>query len=109
MKPKLSVENCAKMKYSCVKTGINGYKQWNLRTRDTLGLIVLPLVERLSISQRVPYRRFHCICTLVLSPSILLCSSLPIKMLAEPEEGMLLATVQVYIPAINPLGVRVWV
>ena len=35
--------------------------QWNLRTRDTLGLIVLSLVERPSLSQRVPYRRFHCI------------------------------------------------
>ena len=49
--------------------------QWNLRTRDTLGLIVSSLVERLSLSmvlqqlsfversslsQRVPYRRFHC-------------------------------------------------
>ena len=59
--------------------------QWNLRTRDTLGLIVLslverlslsrryvytlkiistvlqqvPFVERLSLSQRVPYQRFH--------------------------------------------------
>ena len=30
--------------------------QWNLRTRDTLGLIVL------SLSQRVPYRRFHILC-----------------------------------------------
>ena len=26
--------------------------QWNLRTRDTLGLIVLSLVERLSLSRR---------------------------------------------------------
>ena len=26
-------------------------QQWNLRTRDTLGLIVLSLVERLSISE----------------------------------------------------------
>ena len=34
--------------------------QWNLRTRDTLGLIFLSLVERLSLSQRVPYRRFNC-------------------------------------------------
>ena len=34
--------------------------QWNLRTRDTLGLIVLSLVESLSLSQRVPYWRFHC-------------------------------------------------
>ena len=44
---------------------------WNLRTRDTLGLIVLSLVERLSLmvpqqfversslSQRVPYQKFH--------------------------------------------------
>ena len=28
------------------------YIQWNLRTRDTLGLIVLSLVERLSLSRR---------------------------------------------------------
>ena len=34
--------------------------QWNLRTRDTLGLIVLSLVERPPLSQKVPYRRFHC-------------------------------------------------
>ena len=27
-------------------------RQWNLRTRDTLGLIVLSLVERLSLSRR---------------------------------------------------------
>ena len=26
--------------------------QWNLRTRDTLGLIILSLIERLSLSQR---------------------------------------------------------
>ena len=26
--------------------------QWNLRTRDTLGLIVLSLVERLSLCRR---------------------------------------------------------
>ena len=26
--------------------------QWNLRTRDTLGLLVLSLVERLSLSRR---------------------------------------------------------
>ena len=32
------------------------YIQWNLRTR----LIVLSLVERLSLSERVPYRSFHC-------------------------------------------------
>ena len=25
-----------------------------------MGLIILSLVERLSLSQRVPYRRFHC-------------------------------------------------
>ena len=35
--------------------------QWNLRTKDTLGLIVLSIVERLSLSRRVPYRRFHCL------------------------------------------------
>ena len=29
-------------------------------TGDTLGPIVLSLVERLSLSERVPYRRFHC-------------------------------------------------
>ena len=28
--------------------------------KDILGLIVLSLVERSSLSQRVPYRRFHC-------------------------------------------------
>ena len=65
--------------------------QWNLRTRDTLGLTVLFLEERLSLSlggkiihqsismvpkqvsfversspsQRVPYRRFHCILCVV--------------------------------------------
>ena len=27
--------------------------QWNLRTKDTLGLIVLSLVERLSLSRRL--------------------------------------------------------
>ena len=31
--------------------------QRNLRTRDTLGLIVLSLVERLSLFRRVPYQR----------------------------------------------------
>ena len=30
----------------------HNYIQWNLRTRDTLGLIVLSLVERLSLSRR---------------------------------------------------------
>ena len=40
------------------KTCSSLYIQWNIRKRDTLGLIVLSLVERLSLSQRVPY---HCI------------------------------------------------
>ena len=40
---------------------------------NTLGLIILSLVERLSLSQRVPYRRFHCKLTLSLSLSLLLC------------------------------------
>ena len=30
--------------------------KWNLRTKDTLGLIVLSLVERLSLSQRLIIR-----------------------------------------------------
>ena len=35
--------------------------QWNLRTRDTFGVIVLSFVERLSLSRRVFYQSFHCI------------------------------------------------
>ena len=34
--------------------------QRNFRTRDTLEPMVLSFVERSSLSQRVPYRRFHC-------------------------------------------------
>ena len=33
---------------------------YNLRTRDTMGPTNFSLVERPSLSQRVPYRRFHC-------------------------------------------------
>ena len=47
-------------KLTCVNNDIDQL-QWNLQTRDTLRLIVLSFVERLSLSQRVPYRRFHCI------------------------------------------------
>ena len=32
-------------------TGASTTEQWNLRTRDTLGLIVLSIVERLSLSR----------------------------------------------------------
>ena len=31
-----------------------------LYTKVSMGLKQVPLVERLSLSQRVPYRRFHC-------------------------------------------------
>ena len=31
---------------------LHTYIQWNLRKRDTLGLIILSLVERLSLSQK---------------------------------------------------------
>ena len=46
----LSIERSAEgsVHVCCSASGV----QWNLRTRDTLGLVVLSLVERLSLSRR---------------------------------------------------------
>ena len=62
--------------------------QWNLRKWDTLGLIVLSLVESSSLSQRVPYRRFNCIppCPLDTLP-LSLPPSLSLSLTLSPTQG----------------------